>query len=162
MWSCLSLNVWYLLESAYCDYPTVWVSPVSLLSLFLSWISLFPHTCLFFCFTFPFHHRLSLFFPPLRNWPVNFSWYDQQQFTKSGVTQPTRLLAHQKSWQPEQGSEQRKEKCSPGFTTTQRALDVTLDTICQRGKRHVMKDKLTQRTASPRAMYNLCFTVMRA
>lgn len=65
----------------------------------------------------------------LRNWPVKFSWCDQQHFSKSTVTQPTRLLAHQKAamaalTRPRIMQRQVSATCATN-TTAQTVLNIT-------------------------------------
>ena len=73
-----------------------------------------------------------------RNWPVKHSRRDQRHFTKSTMTQPTQLLAHQKAvvaalTMPTVMWRQVSTVCAT--TRTQAALDITTRAIytCQRG-----------------------------
>lgn len=117
-----------------CAYHTGFSSLSTYLSIFL---------CLSHSFLFLFFYRpsrsASLFLPSLRNWPVKFSWCDQQHFSKSTVTQPTRLLAHQKAAMAALTRPrvmQRQVSAVSATTTTQTALGITADAIytCQRGQ----------------------------
>lgn len=113
-----------------------------------SWILLSP--CLLFVY---FSVSLSYFFlsisipdplslhvclslsPSLRNWTVKFSWHDQQHFTKSIVTQPTQLLAHQKVVMAAltRSRMMQRQVSAPSITTTQAALEITQFTLVREG-----------------------------
>lgn len=129
-----SLNVRYLLYNALFIVSPSLPSPTSLSSpTFYISRSLYLFFTLF-CFSSP---PSSPHSSP-RNWPVKHSRRDQRHFTKSTMTQPTQLLAHQKAvvaaltrptvmW--------RQVSTVSATTRTQAALEITTRAIytCQRG-----------------------------
>lgn len=147
MCSCLHLNVRLSLCLSWCLLPyfTLHASYISL-SLPLSSIS-------------------DPLFLSLRNWPVKYSWCDQQHFTKSTVTQPTWLLAHQKAVMAaltRHGVRQRRvSECFGKKKTTQTALRMTATIhMSERAAACATKDRHTQVVASHVSMCNLCCSVI--
>lgn len=95
------------------------------------------------CLPSPLSASLSLL-PPRRNWTVKFSRRDQQHFTKSIVTQPTQLFAHQKGVLAAltRSRMMQRQVSARSITTTQAALEITAHTVytCQTGQRRMIRD----------------------